>query len=251
MVQLWPQLLKTAVSGARIAHLWAGFARYTCLAASEQGHGGTDVQIALKQERNPMAETPILPAHIEDTVQAIAKLHADHRQQAGPLQRAVDQSTAWIGRPEGIAVVTALIAAWVVGNVFAHAGGLRPLDPPPFNWLQGALSLVALYVTLFILTTQRRDDELASYREQLTLELAILGEQKSAKIIALLEEMRRDHPALRNRVDEEAAAMAVAADPQAVLDAIKESHELALTDSAVSEESSEPIPHSLDPNEGI
>ena len=57
------------------------------------------------------------------------------------------------------------------------------------------------------------------------MELAILGEQKSAKIIELLEEMRRDDPSLRNRVDHEAAAMSMPADPQAVLDAIKDSHE--------------------------
>jgi hypothetical protein len=32
-------------------------------------------------------ETPILPAHIEDTIRAIAKLHADHHLEAGGLQR--------------------------------------------------------------------------------------------------------------------------------------------------------------------
>jgi hypothetical protein len=37
-----------------------------------------------------------------------------------------------------------------------------------------------------ILMTQRRDDEMAMRRDQMTLELAILSEQKSAKIIALL-----------------------------------------------------------------
>ena len=36
--------------------------------------------------------------------------------------------------------------------------------------------------------------------------------------------MRRDNPNLRDRVDEEAAAMAIPADPQSVLNAIKESH---------------------------
>jgi hypothetical protein len=35
--------------------------------------------------------------------------------------------------------------------------------------------------------------------------------------------MRRDSPTLRNRVDETADAMAVAAEPHAMLDAIKES----------------------------
>ncbi len=52
---------------------------------------------------------------------------------------------------------------------------------------------------MLILTTQRRADELAQHREQLTLELAILSEQKTAKVIELLEEMRRDNPNLRNR----------------------------------------------------
>jgi uncharacterized membrane protein len=169
------------------------------------------------------AETPILPAHIEETIRAIAKLHADHHQEAGTLQRIVERLTAWIGRPRFIAALTAVVVLWITSNLLVGFFGSRPWDPPPFNWLEGGLGLLALYVTVLILTTQRRDDQLAGYREQLTLELAILSEQKSAKIIALLEEQRRDHPHLENRVDTEAAAMAVAADPQTVLDAIKES----------------------------
>ena len=171
---------------------------------------------------NGSVSTPILPAHIEDTIAAIAKLHADHRQQTGSLQRLVERLTAWIGRPRFIAGLTAVVIVWIGGNLLAPRLGMQSWDEAPFAWLQGALGLLALYVTVLILTTQRREDQLAGYREQLTLELAILSEQKSAKIIALLEEMRRDSPTLRNRVDEEAAAMSVAADPQTVLDAIKE-----------------------------
>ena len=173
-------------------------------------------------------ETPILPAHIEQTIQAIAKLHADHHAQSGPLQRLVERLTAWVGRPGFIVILTAVVMAWIGGNLAAGWSGTVPWDAPPFAWLQGGLALVALYVTVLILTTQRRDDQLAAYREQLTLELAILSEQKTAKIISLLEEARRDNPALVNRVDEEAEAMAVAADPQAVLDAIKDSTEMSL-----------------------
>lgn len=175
-------------------------------------------------------ETPILPAHIEDTVQAIAKLHADHQQEAGELQRLVERLTAGIGRPQFLALLTVIIALWIGGNLLIRWAGVEPWDAPPFAWLQGVLGVMALYVTVLILTTQRREDQLAGYREQLTLELAIVSEQKSAKIIALLEEMRRDNPNLKNRVDEEAAAMSVAADPQAVLDAIKESAEIPLAE---------------------
>jgi len=173
--------------------------------------------------------TPILPAHIEDTIAAIAKLHADHRQETGTLQRVVERVTAWIGQPRFIAGMTVAIMVWVAGNLFATLHGMKPWDEAPFVWMQDAIAVLALYITVLILTTQRREDQLASYREQLTLELAILGEQKSAKIIALLEEMRRDSPSLKNRVDAEAAAMSVAADPQAVLDAIKETQDLPLS----------------------
>ena len=186
-------------------------------------------------------DTPILPAHIEDTLRAIAKLHADHRQSAGKLQRLVEQLTALIGRPLFIAVLTVLVAAWAGGNLAVGAAGGAAWDSPPFAWLQGVTGLLALYVTVLILSTQRREDQLAGYREQLTLELAILGEQKSAKIIALLEEMRRDSPTLRNRVDVEAAAMSVAADPQAVLDAIKESEDVPLAEELMT------APSDLDP----
>lgn len=169
--------------------------------------------------------TPILPAHIEDTVQAIAKLHAEHYERATPLQRAIDRMTASIGQPASIAIITIIVVAWIAFNLGLMSAGRRPLDEPPFGWLQGVVALAALYVTVIILITQRRDDELAGHRDQLTLELSILAERKTAKLIELMEEARRDNPMMANRIDHEARALAMPADPQAVLDAIKETHQ--------------------------
>jgi uncharacterized membrane protein len=76
-------------------------------------------------------------------------------------------------------------------------------------------------LTVLILATQRRENELASHHEHLTLELAILSEQKSAKIIALLEELRQDHPDIHDRIDREAAALSEPTDAQSVLETIK------------------------------
>ena len=86
--------------------------------------------------------------------------------------------------------------------------------------LASSVATLALYVTLTILASQRRADQLASRREQLTLELAIIAERKTAKIIELIEELRRDHPELRDRIDDQAQAMSAPADAQAVLDAL-------------------------------
>lgn len=166
-------------------------------------------------------DTPILPAHIEATVQAIAKLHSEHLRAATPSERVVRRVTHVVARPSFLGGLTLALALWVVGNLAAQKIGYRPLDAPPFPWMEAVASIGALYTTAVILSTQSRDDKLSSLREQLTLELAILSEQKTAKTIQLLEEMRRDHPNLPDRVDDEAAAMGLAADPQSVLQAIR------------------------------
>jgi uncharacterized membrane protein len=129
-----------------------------------------------------------------------------------------------LGRPRFIGVLTVIAASWISLNLLAAALGYRPIDPPPFSWLGGAVSLVSLYMVILILAAQQREYQLAQLREQLTLELAILSEQKTAKVIQLLEESRRDNPLIRNRPDQEAEAMALPADPQSVLDAIKDTH---------------------------
>jgi uncharacterized membrane protein len=100
-----------------------------------------------------------------------------------------------------VVVLTILVVSWIGLNCVSLAVGNKPIDPPPFFWMQGAVALAALYMTVFILATQRREDELANRHEQLTLELAMLSEQKAAKIIALLDELRLDHPEIQDRVD--------------------------------------------------
>ena len=120
--------------------------------------------------------------------------------------------------------LTVIAAGWIGLNLLVAALGYRPIDPPPFPGLGLAVSLVSLYIVVLILATQRREYQLAQLREQLTLELAILSEQKTAKVIQLLEESCRDNPLIRDRVDQEAEAIAQPADPQSVLDAIKETH---------------------------
>lgn len=66
------------------------------------------------------------------------------------------------------------MAGWVAFNLVLIGAGRQPLDEPPFAWLELFASLLALVMTVMILTTQRRD-ELAGHRDQLTLELAIMS----------------------------------------------------------------------------
>jgi uncharacterized membrane protein len=182
--------------------------------------------------QNP-AETPSdLPPHVGQSVQAIAKLRAAHEERATPMERVVERLTAVVAQPTFIGIVVLVVTLWIVGNLALGRITGRSLDGSAFPWLQGAGQLAALLITTLVLISQRRKDELSALREQLTLELAIMTEQKGAKLIALMEELRRDHPQLIDRIDAEADQMSRPADPEVVLDAIKEPDATADSDAA-------------------
>jgi uncharacterized membrane protein len=170
------------------------------------------------------SRVPTVPPHVEESIAAIAKLHAEHYGQAGAFQRLVSAATAMVARPRTLGLITLVIAIWVALNVTLIFSDVPPLDRFPFPFLSAAVSTVGLYLTAMILIAQRHDDELATRRDQLTLELAILSEQKSAKIIALLEEFRRNDPNQGDHRDELAEALAKPAETQVVLDAIEAAH---------------------------
>ena len=97
---------------------------------------------------------PNLPPHIEETVRSLAQLHADHHQSASRHERAVARTTA-LRLIRGLAIA---VAAWITLNLLAASLGYPALDPPPFSWLEGAISLASLYMVVLILATQRRED---------------------------------------------------------------------------------------------
>jgi len=153
--------------------------------------------------------------------QATAQLRTEHKQETSLPQQLVDRLTALVGRPAFVALSALTIVVWVAVNLLASRFGVRPIDPPPFQWLQGVASTAALLIAAAILTTQRREDLLASHRDQLILELSVRNDQRTAKIIELLEETRRDNPAMVDRVDEQADEMSSPSDAGEVLEAVK------------------------------
>jgi len=173
----------------------------------------------------PKSQNSALPLHIAETVDAIAWIHADHQLKRTGVERFIDNWTAGLARPAVLAAVLCGVALWIAINSLAPVVGYTIIDQPPFPWLSEALTFLGLIMGILILSTQRRADQLAELREQMTLELASVTERKVAKVIELIEELRRDSPYLENRTDQEATQMSVRTSPAEVLVAIKDSHE--------------------------
>ena len=155
-------------------------------------------------------------------VDMIRSIHAQAQQRIGTHQRLIERFTATLGQPRTIYVLLFVVLVWAVGNTFvappAPAG--HAWDDPPFLWLQGAVGLYAAIMSTLVLITQTRQQRQAEHRSSLELQVNLTAEQKIAKLIELIEELRRDIPSVANRVDLQAETMAQAVDPQAVLTAL-------------------------------
>ncbi len=99
---------------------------------------------------------------------------------------------------------------------------LKAPDPPPFLWLQGAIGVFAVFAVLLILSTQRRQDRLVSQLERLLVEMAVVSDEKSSKIISLFEEWRRNESGVNDHQDPEAERLSEPLDHASVLKAIKD-----------------------------
>jgi len=175
-------------------------------------------------------------ASMTQDVESVASIRARAELRLDKHQRMMEVLTAALGRPRTVYAVLALVVGWVVFNAIApRALGWRSIDPPPFFWLQGIVTLSALLMTTLVLITANRQTRNAEERSHLDLQVNLLAEHKVAKLIALVEELRRDLPMVRDRIDHEANAMQEAVDPHAMLAALERA-----TDSAPPEGQAEP-----------
>jgi uncharacterized membrane protein len=163
-----------------------------------------------------------LSEHVAQNIETMAHLQTEADGKVGRNQRAIEKVTAWIAQPWTPNMIVGFVTLWVVVNTLGARVGLPQVDPPPFPRLQGVVSLLALLVTTMVLTTQSRQGQRVSQRGNLELQVNLVAEQKIAKLISLLEELRRDLPSVRDRIDPVADAMAEPVDHQAVLTVLEE-----------------------------
>ncbi len=159
---------------------------------------------------------------ISQNIEAILKFYTREDQKISHSQRILEHISLLIGQPVAVGVILLFVALWVLVNVLLRAFGLTQIDPPPFFWLQGFVGLGALLTATIVLTKQNRLAKLAEQRAHLDLKVTLLTEQKAAKLIDLLEELRRDLPNVKNRHDPEALALQQSMSPDRVLAALDE-----------------------------
>lgn len=172
----------------------------------------------------PMGVIPTapLPDPIGQNIEAVIALHAKAEKDVPRHQRIVEAVSVFFGRPAFLYSIILIITLWILVNLLPEKYGFPHFDPPPFEWLEHLLGLGSLLIATGVLIKQNRQEKLAEQRSQLSLQLSLLSEQKVAKLISLVEELRKDLPNVKDRYDPEAEVMKQAIDPQAVVEALEE-----------------------------
>ena len=162
-----------------------------------------------------------LPSSVSENIGTIAEYCERSEEQVTPAQKIIEKVSLFLGSPTYFAVNASFIIGWIAWNAAASEFDLTQIDEPPFFWLQGFVSLNAFIISTTVLIRQNRMSKLAERNAHLDLQISLLSDEKTSKIIAMLEEMRRDDPHLPDKADPEADELARPADTPSVLGAIE------------------------------
>ncbi len=146
-------------------------------------------------------------------VETIVELRLAAERQVSRHQRLIERITGTLGRPLAVYVIIGIVVVWIAAN----ATSLLMFDKPPFAWLQITASLMALFMTFFVLTTQNRQNYLFEQRRQLDLQVTLLTERKVSKLIEMVDELQRRMPQIENIEDPEINVMKEPVDPGTAL----------------------------------
>ena len=164
-----------------------------------------------------------VPEHISQNIESIIAFYNREELKVSNSQRRLEYVGRLIGQPLYLLGVIFAASLWILFNSLAPQLGLSQIDPPPFLWLQCVVCLAAFVTTTIVLITQNRQAQFATQRSNLDLQVNLLTEQKTSKLIHLVEELRRDLPMVKDRHDSISAALQVPTDTTRVLEALKES----------------------------
>ncbi len=163
----------------------------------------------------------LLPEQVLKNVETITQ-HQHRRQRSTTADRRIlEKIAAVFGRPQFLYFQIVFFTVWIGCSSLANQK-ILPKNFPLFDLHLHGLEISSLLISTGVLIYQTRQEKSSEERSHLMLQLNLLTEQKIAKLISLVEELRIDLPNVKDRDDLEAEVMKQATDPQAVLGVIQQ-----------------------------
>jgi len=158
------------------------------------------------------------PHPVRRNIRAIAELEEKSKAVRGPLERISERVSDFASSPRFIALHVVWFASWIVANRWMR----HPIDPYPFTFLTFLTSLEAIFLTSFVLISQRHLEQLSNRRAALDLQVNLLAEAEMTKILFAVG-LICDHLGIDAvRDDPEAQAMEAVTNVAALAEALDE-----------------------------
>lgn len=123
----------------------------------------------------------------EQNIRTIARLEQETMEQRAWSERVGDAFTRVMGSLGFVIAHVIGFGLWFTINLGAFPG-LEPFDPFPFGILTLIVSAEGVFLAIFVLLSQNRMSRLSSQRAHLNLQISLLAEQETTK---LLQKMQR------------------------------------------------------------
>ena len=113
-------------------------------------------------------------------------------EQQTSVTRIADAVPAIVGNLPSTVLHAVFFAGWIAINL-GIAGELRRFDPYPFGLLSVIISLEAIFLTLFVLTSQNRQRARDRIRSDIEFETSINTEVKIARLHEKVDKLTEEH----------------------------------------------------------
>ncbi|WP_309734626.1 DUF1003 domain-containing protein [Chamaesiphon sp. OTE_75_metabat_556] len=161
-----------------------------------------------------------VPEQILRNVETIVSHQDRHKQNTTADRRVLNKIAAFFARPGFLYAQIGFFAIWIGCTQLAERNIIAK-NFPLFDLHLHGLEVASLLISTEVLIAQAHQEKVEQERSHLTIQLNLVTEQKIAKLIALVEELRTDLPNVKNRPDNEAEAMKQSINPQAILEVIQ------------------------------
>jgi uncharacterized membrane protein len=177
--------------------------------------------IEAQADRNSLVEAiENLPEQVIKNVETIDRHQDRHQQNTKTDRRILNRIAAIFGRPQFLYFQIVFFTVWIGCSNLAERN-LIAKNFPLFDLHLHGLEIAALMISTEVLIDQKHQEKLSKEQLHLMLQLNLVTEQKIAKLISLIEELRTDLPNVKNRDDLEAEVMKQSIDPQAILEVLQ------------------------------
>src|SRR3954462_4279034 len=137
-----------------------------------------------------MADTASPSRTAQTNIEKVVQLEEEEERQRSFADRFPEMVGSFAGSVAFVVCQLAFVGLWAVANSEV-VPGLPAFDPFPYSLLSGVLGLESVLLTAFVLIRQNRVSLMADRRSHLDLQISLLAEKETTKIIQMLERMSR------------------------------------------------------------